>query len=186
MNVDVITHYYLKDRCPFLSLSDLDGDIGNSVFKEMLDRHKLDPKYNRRYGMGYLQTRREVEEKLRRCFIKRGGNPHRRYPIYFTLGESKWFEGLNEDHLKLEIPISELPEDAVSVTFPDSYLAMTDSTKPYFEKVYFLKEVSDIASVYGIPNDVVPESYDRYWEGDFEHYFEVQVWDDEVLRKYSI
>jgi len=33
---------------------------------------------------------------------------------------------------------------------------------------------------------VVPESYDRYWEGDFEHYFEVQVWDDEVLRKYSI
>ncbi|MCG8535704.1 MAG: hypothetical protein MI808_11480 [Pseudomonadales bacterium] len=186
MNIEVITHYYLKDKRPFLSLSDLGGGVDNPVFMEMLNRHKSDPKYKRRFGMAYLDTRREVEEKLRRLFIKRGGKPIRRFPIYFTLGESKWFEGINKDHMKIEIPIASLPENAVSITFPDSYLAMTASSKPYFEKVYHINEIEDILSIYGAPKDGVPDTYERYWEGDIEHYYEVQVWDDDVLKKYPV
>lgn len=186
MNLHLITHYYLPDKQPFLSLSDLNGDIDHPAFQEMLNRHKVDPHYNRRFGINYLKTRMAVEEKLRDCFIKRGGNPVRQHPVYFILGESRWFQSLNGNHVKLQIPIPVLPNDKVSVTFPDSYLAMTASTKPYFEKIYFLNELEELVTKYGVPKDIVPDSYERYWEGDFEHYFEVQVWDDEVLHPYLI
>ena len=185
MNLDVITHYYLIDKQPFLSLSDLDGDTNSPTFKEMLNRHKFDPQYNRRFGLNYLETRKRVEEQLRDLFIKRGGNPSREYPIYFVLGESKWFKNLNEKHIEIQIPISELPRDKVSITFPDSYLTMTACDKPYYKKVHLINEVDEIISKYGLPDDAVPETYEKYWEGDFEHYFEVQIWDDNILKKYE-
>jgi len=181
-----ITHYYLSDRLPFLSLSDLEGDINNPVFQEMLNRHASDQSYNRRFGTNYLKTRISVENKLRDLFIQRGGRPKRQYPIYFVLGESKWFQHLNAKHKEIRIPISELPDESVSVTFSDSYITMTDNSKLYYEKVYFISEAKSFLSQYGVPKDKVPENYDRYWEGNFEKYYEVQVWDDEVLKPYKI
>ncbi|RVU84594.1 hypothetical protein EOL70_10050 [Leucothrix sargassi] len=184
MNLDYITHYHLSDRQPFLTLSDFEGDATNPVFQEILNRHKTDLSYNRRYGENYLEVRKAVEEKLRKCFIDRGGKPTRKHPVYFVLGESKWFRFLNSNQKCIQIPISELPNDSVSVTFPDSYMTMSAKGKPYFEKVYFLNEMKEFISKYGIPKDEVPESYSRYWEGDFELYYEVQVWNDEILQPY--
>ena len=185
MNINKIYHYYLPDRGPFLSLSDLPDEADNPIFKELLTRHKQVSSYNRRYGVEYLKTRKIVEEKLRTLFVERGGCPNKKHPIYFTLGESTWFKKLNAEHAELSIPISKLPEYAVSITFPDSYIAMTDQSKPYFEKVYFLSEIPEIISKYGLPTNEPPKTYEKYWEGSFEHYFEVQVWDSEILKQYS-
>ena len=102
-----------------------------------------------------------------------GGNPKRQYPIYFVLGESKWFQYLNAEHRVIQTPISELPNQSVSVTFPDSYVAMTNSKKPYYEKVYFISEIQVFLSEYVMPKDEVPKTYERYWEGDFEKYYGV-------------
>lgn len=182
--MDKIYHYYLPDRAPFLSLSELKDGEENPIFKKLLTRHKHINGYNRRFGTNYLKTRKAVEEKLRCKFIERGGMPKRMFPIYFTLGKSAWFENFNAEHQIIEIPISELPLASVSITFPDSYITMTDQTKPYYEKVYFINEIEALTSKYGLAKDHAPNTYKRYWEGDFEHYYEVQVWDDEVLRKY--
>jgi hypothetical protein len=81
----------------------------------MLNRHKSDPHYHRRFGIDYLKTRMMVEKKLRDCFVARGGKPNRKYPVYFVLGESKWFHSLNGNHVSVQIPISALPNDRVSV-----------------------------------------------------------------------
>ena len=51
---DYITHYYLADRQPFLSLSELDLKKHNYIFDELLNRHKTDPSYHRRYGKNYI------------------------------------------------------------------------------------------------------------------------------------
>jgi hypothetical protein len=91
------THYHLSNRQPFLSLSDLDGDSEHSVFQEMLTMHRHDLSYRRRYGQGYLKTRRLCEDKLRCLFQARGGLPQRRHPYYLVLGESDWFLNLNRD-----------------------------------------------------------------------------------------
>ncbi|WDE95267.1 hypothetical protein PQO03_05975 [Lentisphaera profundi] len=181
-----IYHYYLKDRKPFLSLSDLPDGVNSEVFKSMNNRHKSVHGYNRRFGTSYLDTRKKVESKLRELFIKRGGKVTREFPIYFTLGKSEWFKNLNSEQLEISIPIDQLPKNSLSITFPDSYIAMTDSSKPYFEKVYFLSEIDQLIHEYGEANDFVPNSYERYWEGSFEHYYEVQVWDSEILERYML
>ena len=185
MYPDFISHYYLPDRPPFLSLSDLRGGVDNKIFQDMLNRHKWDDKYNRRFGLNYLQKRVSVENRLRELFIGRGGKPKRQHPIYFVLGESKWFKYLNTEHRVIRIPISKLPDKSVSITFPDSYITMTNSGKPYYEKVYFISEIQKILSEYGIPKDELPETYENYWEGEFEKYYEVQVWDDKILSTYA-
>ena len=185
MLLDKITHYYLKDKKPFQTLSDLENNTSHTIFQDMLNRHKSDKNYNRRFGINHLDTRKSVENKLRELFIKRGGKPTRQYPIYFVLGESKWFQHLNTDHQYIQIPISELPKDKVSITFPDSYLTMSAKEKPYFEKIYFLDEIDEMTTRHGLPKDHIPKSYEKYWEGDFEHYYEVQVWDDEILTLYE-
>ena len=53
---DYITHYYLADRQPFLSLSELKLEQHNSIFDELLNRHKTDSGYHRRYGKNYIDV----------------------------------------------------------------------------------------------------------------------------------
>ncbi len=178
------THYHLLNRQPFLSLSDLDGNAEHPVFLEMLSKHRDDPGYRRRYGKEYLQTRRRCEEKLRGLFESRGGVPQRRSPYYLVLGESDWFLNLNQGHRALQIPLAELSPQTTSVTFPDSFLAMTAMNKPYYERVFLLNEVAEVVEEYGYRNEPSPADYARYWEGAFEHYIEIQVWEDDVIEPY--
>ena len=181
---DFITHYHLPDRPPFLSLSDLDGNIEDPVFLQMLDKHKHDSGYNRRYGKQYLKMRMEAETKLKHLFEKRGGDPKRDYPFYFVLGSSDWFRYLNSDHEEIRIDLKDLPRESVSITFPDSFIAMTVEDKDYYEQVYFIDELTELVKQHGLPKNERPETYDKYWVGDFEEYVEVQVWDDEVVEPF--
>ena len=114
---DFVSHYYLPDRPPFLSLSDLEGHVEDPAFVEMLNKHKTDSSYKRRYSKKYLKVRMDAENKLRRLFRQRGGKPRRPYPLYFVLGSSDWFRFLNSEHRELRIGLKDLPPETVSVTF---------------------------------------------------------------------
>jgi len=181
---DYVTHYHLSDRQPFLSLSDLDGGIEHPIFAEMLNKHKRDSNYSRIYTRKYLDIRKRVETKLRALFEERGGKPKRVHPFYCILGDSNWFRFLNRDHEQIRIAIADLPEESTSLTFPDSFVAMSRKEKPYFEQVYFLSELESLVAAHGIPKDEVPVSYEKYWQGDLEKYIEVQIWDDAVSETY--
>ena len=181
---EYVSHYYLDDRAPFLSLSDLDGDAENPVFLEMLNKHISDKGYRRRYGKTYLETRKKCESKLRDLFMARGGTPNRKYPYYCVLGSSDWFLGLNDKHRELRVPLKDLKESLVSFTYPDSFIAMTNETKPYYEEVYLLSELTKMIDTYGLLQSNLPASYEKYWEGDFEHYIEVQIWCDSIVEPY--
>jgi hypothetical protein len=102
------THYYLPERGPFRSLSDLPLGASDPVFLELLSRHQRDDGYRRRYGRDYIDKRKAVEAKLRQLFIARGGQPLRRSPFYLILGDSPWFERLNEGHRELRVNLSDL------------------------------------------------------------------------------
>lgn len=60
-----------------------------------------------------------------------------------------------------------------SLTYPDSFIALTRDDKPYYNQVFMLSEVSELITRFGVPakDHVVP--YERYWETDFELYIEV-------------
>ena len=179
-----ITHYHLADRQPFLTLSALRAGKDDAIFENLKDRHKSDPSYRRRYGASYLNTRRSIEDKLRQLFMARGGKPRRKYPFYFVLGQSRWFRCLNEDHLEVTISLSSLDPQTTSFTFPDSYVALSNSEKPYHGKVFLLQELEGVVSKYGMPEDKKPPNYQSYWKGDFEKYIEFQIWEDEIVQPF--
>lgn len=171
------SHYYLPANGPFKSLSNLVGG-DDPAFLQLLTRHQREPGYRRRYGRDYIERRRETEATLRKLFIARGGKPKSNYPIYLTLGDSTWFKGLNDDHVSLRVPLSQLDPETTSLTFPDSFMTVTRSNKPYYNKIYFLNEIEQLVKAFGLPaNDhLVP--YEKYWATDFELYIEIQVWDE--------
>ncbi|MFG6094801.1 hypothetical protein SPB21_06105 [Leptothoe sp. ISB3NOV94-8A] len=179
-----ITHYHLADRQPFLTLSDLENGSDSPIFQELRNRHKYDAGYQRRYGTNYINTRRKIENDLRRLFIERGGKPIRNYPFYFVLGASTWLKHLAKEHLEVSIPICDLNPETTSFTFPDSYVALSDNKKPYHGKVFLLHELNSLISEYGMPCDDDYHNYERYWEGDFEKYIEFQIWENNIVEPF--
>jgi hypothetical protein len=172
------THYYLAENGPFKSLSDLAAGADDPVFLELLTRYQRDPSYRRRFGREYIQKRRAIEERVRQLFIAKGGKPRRSSPIYFTLGESRWFRELNAGHQEIRVNLLDLDPETTSITFPDSFVAMTREDKPYFNQVFLLNEIPEIVKRFGMPANDRLLPYDRYWETDFEVYIELQVWAD--------
>ena len=179
-----ITHYHLADRQPFLSLSELKLGEQNSIFNNLLNRHKNDPGYHRRYGKDYINKRKRIEDTLRCLFIERGGTPTRRYPVYFVLGQSTWFKHLIQNQCEIRIPLGNLNPATTSFTFPDSYVALSSNTKPYHGKVFLLHELEYVIDNYGLPNDDTSLNYQKYWEGDFEKYIEFQIWEDDLIKPF--
>lgn len=171
------THYYLPEIGPFRSLSELPDGPEDPVFLDLLARHQHNPGYRRRYGRNYIGVRREVEARLRELFVARGGKPRRRHPFYLVLGESPWFRDLNADHQELRIPLSELDPEVTSLTYPDSFIALTRDDKPYYNQVFLLDEIGDLVTRFGVPDNDQLAPYERYWETEFELYIEVQLWD---------
>ncbi|KAF0815115.1 hypothetical protein IGB42_00192 [Andreprevotia sp. IGB-42] len=175
---DFATHYYMAEHGPFRSLSDLPLGADDPVFQHLLTRHQHDGSYRRRYGRDYIAKRRVIEAQLRDLFIARGGKPRRNNPFYMVLGSSPWFGGLNDGHQSLQIALSQLDPATTSLTFPDSFIALTREDKPYFKQIFLLDEVAGLTGQFGVPSEPVPASYERYWESDFEFYVEIQLWDE--------
>ncbi len=128
---------------------------------------------------------------MRGLFIGSGGRPTRLAPHYFILGESRWFEGLAEDMRQVVVPVDELPDEATSFTYPDSFTAMAlgpdfglpHEPKPYHERVFRLSELSEVIDRYGLPSEA-GAGYQGYALRPFELYVEIQLWTDEPIRRF--
>ena len=172
----VAAHYYLPEFGPFKSLSRIPGGRESAVFKDLLTRHQRDAGYRRRFGQEYIARRLETERALRALFVERGGKPQSDHPFYLTLGPSPWFKGLNDTHREVLIPLSKLPVDATSLTYPDSFMTVSRPDRPYYNQVFFLNEITQIVDQFGLPKNDNLIPYDKYWETDFELYIEIQLW----------
>src|SRR5947209_4474458 len=145
---DFVTHYYLADRRPFLNLSDLDEIAVVGVLTELAALHRQRHQH-RPFGPHYMNLRRLTESRLRALFIRRGGRPVRQSPHYFVLGESAWYERLADGMEKVRLPLSALPPDQTTITYPDSFSAMevgaefglSQESRPYHGKVFLLEEL---------------------------------------------
>jgi hypothetical protein len=188
---DVVTHYHLPGRRPFLNLSDLEGPELSAVLAEM-DRLRRSGRQHRPFGPRYMALRRQAEVRLRELFIARGGKPLRTAPHYFILGGSAWYEGLAPHLDKVELALAALPEDQTSVTYPDSFVAMEvglevgsiPDRRPYHGTVFLLADLPELVEPYGIPSPSW-DSEDREWTSwPQETFIEVQLWVDDPVRQY--
>jgi hypothetical protein len=185
---DFVTHYYLPDRRPFLSLSELDESGVAAVNREMAALRAAGRQL-RPFGPRYMAWRRLTEARLRDLFVARGGQPRRAAPHYFVLGESPWFASLATGMRSIRVPLEALPPAVTSATYPDSFTAMgygpgfgvPHEPRPYHGRVFLLDELDDLASTHGRTTLLDDASHDwRQWSVDA--YIEVQLWSDDLVR----
>lgn len=185
------THYHLAERPPFLNLSDVGDSRIDDVIRELQQLRRVG-RNHRRFGRTYLLWRRATEEKLYRLFIERGGKPERRAPHYFVLGSCRWFERLAKETRSVCIPLSELPDEVTSFTYPDSFGAMAlgpefgqgYDPRPYHEKVFRMSELPTVVQEFGLPDDSPADDYSDYHLKDGEKYIEIQLWSDDPIQRY--
>ena len=176
------THYYLADRPPFLNLSDITGAEPDNVI-EGLGRRGAVGDSQRIFGRRYMDLRRLTEARLRELFVAAGGKPEREAPHYFVLGSCRWFRELAADTQEVVLPLSDLPSEATSFTYPDSFTAMgcglafglPDDPRPYHGTVFRMEELEGVVHAYGLPDDSPDTDYAGYQNRTFEKYIEVQL-----------
>lgn len=185
MTPNFLTHYYLPDSKPFLSISELsetEWAILCENFKERLDS---DDTYNRRFGLGYQGVRWEVENELREKFITKGGQPTRKYPYYLCLGECDWWKHFCQ-HDEVIIPIKDIDPKTISFTYPDSFTSLgflarfgiKHEVKPYHGEVFTLQEMRNIVNKFGMPRNQHKINYKSYHKEELELYVEAQLWSE--------
>ena len=145
------------------------------------------------FGNEYMQMRRLTEARLHELFIEAGGEPERRAPHYFCLGNCDWFRELAPGMREVVIPLSQLPNEVTSFTYPDSFTAMGFGPKfdipygprPYHGQVFRLSSLDAVIGEYGLPvGDADPE-YEGYQHRPFEKYIEIQVWSDQPVEGFA-
>lgn len=160
-----VYHYFFRQKDPFLTCMELE-DFSVAKLVDL----KL-PMQG--YDAHYYEKRLCREEKCRELFISKGGNPKTKYPYYFTLGCQDDLFFRQRHHINsVAIPLSELPLNRVSFTIGDSigipFEKLENSLLTYDELIANGAHISERL------NSV--ESGDKY--------IEVQLWDDEPIKKY--
>jgi len=185
---DFVTHYYRADRMPFQNLSDLDDPELSKVLRDLSEPTSRSLSH-RRFGPRYMNLRRATEEAARQLFTAAGGQPIRRGPYYFVLGESGWFAGLYLDVRTFQIALDALPMQATSFTLTDSITALglgqplgvPAAPWAHERQLYRLDQLDQIIGRYGMPENCATVSYADHQRQLLHHFVEVQLWSDEPL-----
>jgi hypothetical protein len=166
------TYFFRKGQPRFQTLCDLDEAVAEQI---------LHHDTGWRGDGTYLRQRKQQERYVREQFLRKGGKPHRQHPIYMILGNSPTGpHDLHHDYAyKLIIPRDIFSADDVSFTYPDSLytVPLDDLGRVYLDReprplVYRAEELEDVLDTYQV------YAYNT-------HYVEVQVWNDEPLRKHQ-
>ncbi len=175
-----ITHYYLSNRKPFKSLSEISNSESDIVIEELNDLKKQKLSL-RQYPEWYLNERKKAECFLHEQFIKRGGEPETKYPIYFTLGSSSLLKKVNKQSSEIRINLSDIPNQIISFTYRDSmllYEKMIQKNEKFF--VYLKSDLPKMIKENGFPLD----NYEIYENEKYINYIEAQIWSSEFLIKF--
>lgn len=174
----LLYHYYDKTIGPFQILSALPIDDAKKILSD-IKIAKPTSQASQRDPL-YVEHRRNCEAILRHEFAKKGGVMKRTNPYYMTVEHSPWLSTWFENCGVIKIPIEEFDLSTLSFTYGDSMPTFgLHDEKEYRQKLYTYDEILCIIEKYGLPQD---------WNDDgkfgAERYIEVQIWNDDPIRKY--
>jgi hypothetical protein len=137
--IEYLTYYYSAGTVPFRSLSALPEKEAIQIMKELYTDDAVWGRFKDAFQ--YLRERREIEQWLRQEFIKKGGRPQKKYPIYMVMGTCEKLENYvpAEKLCKIQIPISQFKEEDISFTFMDSmfsYSLSRNQSSEYYQREY--------------------------------------------------
>jgi hypothetical protein len=161
--------YYEEETGPLASMSALTLSEAIGMGYRGFNEDEIKQLYN---------YRTEKESIMRYIFKKKGGTAKINFPYYFAVfDEDQYNHPLEFRHTNsrcIRIPVTEFDSKTISFTYGTSYYSFTrKDNHPTRRRLYFADEIEDIINTYGI----IP------YDGDSPLCVEMQVWDDEVLRK---
>ncbi|MCQ6562995.1 hypothetical protein [Paenibacillus mendelii] len=170
-------HYYEKEIGPFRNLSSLSPEKADEISNQIRQEGKT---FASQRSSDYLTIRRELESRARDLFMAKGGKPKNSFPHYMTLGACSWLESWFNNPSSLSMSWDEWNEDSISFTYGDLFPTMryTDN-KPYRKQVYTKNEIIDVIAEFGFPQE-----WNKLGDQGPERYIEVQLWDEDVIRRY--
>lgn len=187
---DYITHYYDRRTIPFRSLSSLNDEEAIELMKSLFSE---ETEFGIRFRdpVQYLNNRRSTEEWVKNEFIKKGGKPVEKHPLYTVFGESKWLvknSPKNADTNTVKLPLSIFKESDISFTLPDSMVSKWLSrdkpgklyNKLYHGKIFLISEILDMVKENGMPE----EEWDFNLPENLTPYIEGQVWNYKPVLEY--
>lgn len=176
MNDLCLYHYYEAERGPFKSLSGLSEEEAARVMHEL----KLEGTvFASRRSDDYMDIRRQLEQRARELFIRKGGRPAKPFPHYMTLGPCDWIRQWYMDGKQIKIRLDEFDPQSISFTYGDLFPTMRfRDGKPYRQQVYVRDEILKMVEQYGWPQQWNPDGR----KGP-ERYIEAQIWDDRIVNQ---
>ena len=174
---DFLCHYYEAAVGPFVNLSDLPLKEAEEHMVRIRQSGNI---FASKRSDDYVVIRRELEDRVRALFEKKGGRPARQRPHYMVVGSCPWLLDWYVEGRELRIPLAAFASEHVSFTYGDTFPAMRyGDGKPYRKQVYVLEELPGLIQQFGLPQD---------WNQDGkrgpDRYIEAQIWSDEPLRPY--
>jgi len=170
-------HYYDKDKGPFQNLSRLPIHEANKISARLRREGNT---FASRRSEDYMMIRKELERIARNLFIEKGGNPQNSYPHYLTVEKCDWMESWYKKPDWISISWDEFSEDSISFTYGDLFPTMRiQDDKPYRRQIYTKNEIIRLIEEYGLPQD-----WNHLGDKGPERYIEVQVWDEEVIKRF--
>lgn len=183
-----LTYYHKKGTPPFGSLSTLTDKEAIQIMDELYKNNTDDAIWGRfKNPVQYLHDRRETEEWLIKKFVSKGGLPQEEYPIYMILDVCDSIEDkmLDENLLKIQLPLTKFGENDICFTFFDSmfsYILGRDKSSDYYQakyhgKVFMLSEILTMIEEKGLPDD-------NWWGNipdDYLPFIEAQIWNHKLL-----
>jgi hypothetical protein len=170
-----LSHYYEFSKGPFLNLSNLPSGQAEAILEKIRQEGLV---FASKRAGDYLEIRRELEEKVRKLFIVKGGKPQRKRPHYMILGACPWLKNWYVDGREIRIPLTHFKPEIVSFTYGDTFPAMRyQDGKPYRDQVYTLDELPELIHLYGLPQE-----WNAQGQSGPDRYIEAQVWADEPIK----
>ena len=175
-------HYFEKSRGPFLTVSDLSDENAVSVFSDI---QNTNPSLVPPDIKWFLTRRRELENTVRQLFIKKGGEPKRRFPHYMTVEIADSMKAWYIEPEYLKIGIDEFDLKTVSFTYGDMFPVFNpklNDDSEYRFNVYRYDEITEIIKKYGYPQET-----ENIQNAPVQHllkYVEAHIWSDEIVEKY--
>jgi hypothetical protein len=174
---DSLYHYYEASKGPFLNLSDFPLEEAERILSEIRQKGEV---FASRRDEDYVRIRKELEDKIRRMFIAKGGKPVRERRHYMILGACPWLIDWYKDGRELRVPLAAFRAEIISFTYGDTFPAMRrQDGKPYRGQVYTLDELAELIRLHGLPQEWNPGG-----EVGPDRYIEAQVWDDTPIRQF--
>jgi hypothetical protein len=171
-----LSHYYEEECGPFLNLSDLPLSDAEVVQEQI---RKDGRTFASKRPTDYVRVRRELEDRVRQEFIRKGGRPQRERPHYLVVGDCPWLTTWYRRGRVVRIPMEAVEASIISFTYGDLFPAMRVSDgRPYRGQVYTLEELPLLIHTFGLP-----QVWNANGRGGPERYIEAQLWSDKPTAR---